>query len=403
VGLHVILDLSRLLARAGRPAATGIDRVELAYAKHFGEQPEAPPSFAAVTAIGRFGPIPAKAATRFVELLEERWRTGRAGAARHALAAAGRLQLHAALSGERRLYAQIRTAHSLPVYLLVSHHHLDRPALIVRLKQRTGARFVPFVHDLIPSTFPEYVRPGHAERHRRRLLTVARLADAVIVNSTDTRAQLAPLLIRQGRSPAVVVAPLGVDLPIAERSPDGDYFVCVGTIEPRKNLLLLLNLWRRLGDDRGPTAPRLVLVGRRGWENENVRDMIERSPSIRRLVVEHRAMGDRDMVKLLAGARALLMPSFAEGYGLPVAEALSLGTPVLCSDLPALRAVGKDVPEYLDPLDGLGWLRAIEDYAQDSARRRAQLERLAGWQAPRWPEHFATLRRLLDDLVRDVA
>ena len=129
--------------------------------------------------------------------------------------------------------------------------------------------------------------------------------------------------------------------------------------------------------------------------------MIERSPSCRRLVVEHSALPDVATAKLLAGARALLMPSFAEGYGLPVAEALNLGTPALCSDLPALRAVGKDVPEYLDPLDGVGWLRAIEDYARpDSARRRAQLERLRFWQAPNWNEHFATVRALLDDVAR---
>jgi glycosyltransferase involved in cell wall biosynthesis len=313
----------------------------------------------------------------------------------------GGLQLRATLYGEAALHAQIRRSALPAVYLLVSHHHLDRPQLIARLKRRTGAHFVPFVHDLIPSTFPEYVRPGQAERHRRRIHTVARLADAVIVNSDDTRTRLAPLLERHDRSPTIVVAALGIDLSLSERPSPDHYFVCIGTIEPRKNLLLLLNVWRRLADDHGASAPRLILVGRRGWENENILDMIERSPSCRRLVVEHSALPDVATAKLLAGARALLMPSFAEGYGLPVAEALNLGTPALCSDLPALRAVGKDVPEYLDPLDGVGWLRAIEDYARpDSARRRAQLERLRFWQAPNWNEHFATVRALLDDVAR---
>jgi hypothetical protein len=87
--------------------------------------------------------------------------------------------------------------------------------------------------------------------------------------------------------------------------------------------------------------------------------------------------------------------------GLPVAEALSLGTPVLRSDIRSLRAVGKDAPDYLDPLDGLAWLRAIEDYArEDSPRRGAQLERLAAWRGPSWSEHFAAVHGVLAEVTR---
>jgi hypothetical protein len=93
---------------------------------------------------------------------------------------------------------------------------------------------------------------------------------------------------------------------------------------------------------------------------------------------------------LLQGARALLFPSFVEGYGLPLAEALALGVPAICSDLPALREVGGAVPDYLDPLDGPGWRRLILDYAgENSAFRQAQLARLVDWSAPSWDAHFA--------------
>ena len=104
------------------------------------------------------------------------------------------------------------------------------------------------------------------------------------------------------------------------------------------------------------------------------------------------------MVPLLRGARALLMPSLAEGFGLPVVEALALGVPVLCSDLPALRESGGGVPEYLDPADRGLWARAILDYAGDSARRVAQLSRLATWRSPRWADHFAIVNRLIASL-----
>jgi hypothetical protein len=106
------------------------------------------------------------------------------------------------------------------------------------------------------------------------------------------------------------------------------------------------------------------------------------------------------LAALLRGARALLFPSFAEGYGLPLAEALALGVPVLASDLPALREVGGTVPDYLDPLDGRGWREAILDYADPrSAWRAAQMARLRGWQAPSWAEHFERVDELLRRVV----
>jgi glycosyltransferase involved in cell wall biosynthesis len=171
-------------------------------------------------------------------------------------------------------------------------------------------------------------------------------------------------------------------------------FVCIGTIEPRKNHLLLLNLWRRLASV-GP-APHLVLIGRRGWENENIIDMLERCTVLQGVVEERSVMADDEVRTLLLGARALLLPSFAEGYGLPLAEALALGVPAICSDIPALREVGAEVPEFLDPLDGPAWRQAIVDYAHpDSPRRAAQLARLASWPAPTWPAHMATSMALL--------
>ena len=67
---------------------------------------------------------------------------------------------------------------------------------------------------------------------------------------------------------------------------------------------------------------------------------------------EHPELSDSALPTLLAGARALLCPAFVEGYGLPIAEALALGVPVICSDIPVFREVGRNVPEFLDPLDG---------------------------------------------------
>ena len=190
------------------------------------------------------------------------------------------------------------------------------------------------------------------------------------------------------------VALLGTEpLPAAEPFAEADgrpYFVCLGTIEPRKNHLLLLNLWRHLAQTlEAGSVPRLIVIGRRGWENEQVVDMLERCPALKGHVEELNGCSDARMASLLRGARALLMPSFAEGYGMPVAEALSVGTPVICSDLPALREAGGEAPDYLSPLDGPGWQALILDHAGRGPLHAAQMQRLPRWHAPGWNEHIA--------------
>jgi glycosyltransferase involved in cell wall biosynthesis len=405
----IALDLSRLLSRAGRGTPTGIDRVELAYAEHLIANGAAC-CFTALSAHGRLGLLPPRVADRFVGAIGAAWRgasdPGRQE--RRVRTRARQAQIALLAAGERALTAHLRTGDAPPVYLLVSHHHLERRSLIARLKERSAARFVCLIHDLIPIEFPEYAKPGQAEHHLRRIETAAQFADALIVNSVVTAKALQPHLDRAGRTPPVLVAPFGADLPAAPTlgaPPIGrPYFVYVSTIEARKNHLLLLNLWRRLAVELGDGAPLLVLVGQRGWETENVVDMLDRCPALRGAVIEHNAMPDAAMVHLVKGARALLLPSFAEGFGFPLIEALGLAVPALCSDIPALRETGGAVPEFLDPLDGPGWCSAILDYAAPgSPRRAAQLARLTHWEPPRWDRHFADVDRFIAQVAASPA
>jgi glycosyltransferase involved in cell wall biosynthesis len=110
--------------------------------------------------------------------------------------------------------------------------------------------------------------------------------------------------------------------------------------------------------------------------------------------------GALSVAEALAGAWALLFPSFAEGYGIPLVEALAAGVPVIASDLPVFREIGQGVPELIAPGDAAAWEAAIADYAlPDSPRRAAQLARLAQFAAPDWRGHFARVDALLASLA----
>jgi len=392
---EVILDLSRLVSRVRHHTPSGVDRVEMAYARGLHARYGDGLRFAIVHPVGRYGRLPAAKALRFLDMLEERWALEDGDAKPRSLAAVLPALLDLRPEAPRPVPGS--------VYVQASPHHLTRPDLVRRILTREQARFLCLVHDLIPIDYPEYARPNGAALHQRRIETVAALADGAIVNSAATGESLRPWLEKAGRDVPTHVALLGThDMPLAVTPnpvPADPYFLCVGTIEPRKNHLLLLNLWRAMAESLPASAvPRLVIVGRRGWENEQVIDMLERCPALVGHVEERNGCSDGALRDLLRGARALLLPSFAEGFGMPVTEALSVGTPVICSDLPALREAGGDAPDFIDPLDGPGWRAAILDHFRNGPLHTAQRERLTAWRAPTWDDHIAIVCAAIEAL-----
>jgi len=454
----VLFDLSRLIARIARPAPTGIDRVELAYARFLIDTPDFDVAFVACAGdrirlvdpaiadavvpwvegvwAGRDDPAatarglarvaaflgvaapaagegedlgPQAAAPAAADVPASPGFGGPSRATRFAIDPLGRLLQNPVRLWARRplepLVAAARRAGRPLAYLHVSHHNLQKPEPFRRLRD-AGVPMAVMVHDLIPIEHPEFARPGDDEKHRRRMATVAETADLVIANSADTADRFARhLAAAGGRLPETLVAHLGIP-PVAAAAARFDpapppYFALVSTIEARKNHYFLLNLWRTLAERHGSATPKLVVVGRRGWEIENVIDLLERLPAARAHVLEAGALTDAALAVVLAGARAVLMPSLVEGYGLPVVEALAAGVPVVASDIAVHAEVGQGLAELVDPLDGPGWARAIEDYAAaGSPRRAAAVARLAAFRPPTWPAHFAFVAAALRRLAR---
>src|SRR5262249_44691063 len=144
---------------------------------------------------------------------------------------------------------------------------------------------------------------------------------------------------------------------------------------------------------------RLVIIGRRGWEYENAADMLERCRELKGVVVEYPRCGDDELAALVDHAQALLFPSFVEGYGIPLAEALTRGVPVIASDLPVFHEIAGAIPDYADPLDGPRWAELISNYADPGgALRQRQLQRMHAFTVPTWERHFA----IVDAFIKEV-
>jgi glycosyltransferase involved in cell wall biosynthesis len=380
-------DVTRLLRRhLGAIRHTGIDRVSLEYARW-------------VHAQG--GGLCLKRVARLRRLSRRDW---------------GRFLLGPAQPGDpqpppgrRSLFFVRALVYRQPIprgstVLVLTHSWLGHTAAW-RWLERQNCRAVVFIHDLIPIQFPEYSHPRERALHQTRLRNTLRHARGIIVNSRCTEGALRDFASRERLPvPPVLVNPLGHDLPEPDASslPDRlreSYFVLLGTIEPRKNHLLLLNLWREMARSLGDRMPQLVVIGRRGWECEQVVDMLERCETIHPHLIELNDAPDGQVAALIRGAQALLMPSFAEGFGMPVQEALAWGIPVISTPLPAIKEFAGTIPDYADPHDGARWLKLLADYTDpDSQRRRAQVQRMADFRATTWPDHFRAVAPFLESL-----
>jgi glycosyltransferase involved in cell wall biosynthesis len=321
---------------------------------------------------------------------------------------------YGAMLADARWASWRRAARAAPegaVYVNTGQFLLGWPWFFGWLDRRPDVKPVFMMHDLIPLLYPEYSGPILSRLHARAVRTVARRATALIATTRASGDEIRDAVARLGRRDLPVhVAPLPVSDSLIEgrNAPDSGiwpklaverpYFVTIGNIDQRKNHVLLLNVWREMLRRGGPVA-KLVIVGSRGLRGAELIDALYRTPGLAACVIETNGLSTPAMRELIRGARAVLMPSFTEGFGLPVLESLALGTPVIASDIPAHREVGGALGLYLDPLDGLGWMREVLAMAQEGIDAiRARRGTLASYRPQSWRSYFGEVLPFLQSL-----
>ncbi|MGI9092021.1 MAG: glycosyltransferase family 4 protein [Mycobacteriales bacterium] len=232
------------------------------------------------------------------------------------------------------------------------------------------------VHDTVPWTHPETLTPRGAAWHRRVIGLAARHADRIVVPTQAMAVELSALVDVGDRLTVVgmgvgdsLALPVDADERAARlRLPAGGYWTCVATLEPRKGLDIAVEALAQ------PAAPglSLVVVGPRGWGGVDIGSLARRHGLDTDRVRVLGALDDADLAVVLHRATALLAPSRAEGFGLPVLEAMSIGTPVISSDAPALVEVGGGATRIVARDDPGALAAAMAELAADPA----ELDRL---------------------------
>lgn len=248
------------------------------------------------------------------------------------------------------------------------------PTLLVPPARR-GCALVVTVHDVVPWTHPETLTPRGVAFHRRMGARAARDADVIVTDTAAVADRVRELLAPRGR---VVSAHLGVTVsPVPDdaatrRSAVGvgrDYVLFVGTAEPRKGLDVLV---AALAEPALADLD-LVVVGPAGWGDVSVADLAAKAGVGGRVVVTGR-VGEADLQALYAGARMVAVPSRAEGFGLPLVEAMGHGIPVVTSDDPALVEVGGGVAAVTPVGDAPALAAALAEAAAEGPARALRVE-----------------------------
>ncbi|MHC8389343.1 glycosyltransferase family 4 protein [Pseudomonas sp. MDT2-39-1] len=251
------------------------------------------------------------------------------------------------------------------------------------------------LHDLTHLHYPETQPPARLREIERRLADGVQRARLILTDSQYIADEAQAYFALPAER--FVVAPLGVAARFHPREPEAidavlkahgvearEYFLCVGTLEPRKNLTLALRAHARLPEAVRQRFP-LLIAGMAGWQGEQFSDELRAALATGDVCLLG-YLPDEALAQLLAGARALIFPSLYEGFGLPVLEAMASGTPVILTQHSAMPEVAGAAGNYVTPDDPHtlrdAMSRLIDDPLHWQACREAGLQqaKLFSWE-----------------------
>jgi len=267
----------------------------------------------------------------------------------------------------------------------VWNSRLKRSYLFPILKQR-GVKIVTQLYDVIPVTHPQFCHETTTMNFLLYLGANLQYADLILTSAKATCKALNEITEQIKIAPKkMTVVPLGSDFDKKGRQKQkeveesikkiatGTYILMVGTIEPRKNHRLLLDAFDEELSDLGI---KVIFAGRMGWNVKELEERIRNHNLLNRQLFFIRRPEDAVIDYLYKHAFLVAFPTFNEGFGLPVIEALERGTPVIASDIDVLHEVAGDYVDYFDPYEKEDLIRCVKDLLNHPEKYQQRKEHL---------------------------
>jgi glycosyltransferase involved in cell wall biosynthesis len=239
--------------------------------------------------------------------------------------------------------------------------------VLKRLKEYRNIKILTLIYDLIPYFYPNFYWKNFDITYKNCIEKLVNISDYNLVISKKNELDLIkyiPTINTSKIHRLVLGSDLNYNISNVSNIPfdiyKEKYILCISTLQPRKNHEILFKSWERLINKYSFNCPKLVLVNNnRGWgTNDSIKKNVEKN----KFVVLLNEISDLNIIKLYQNCLLTIFPSFYEGWGLPVAESLTLGKLCLASNTSSIPEVGADSAKYFDPTDAFQISKMIEKY-----------------------------------------
>jgi glycosyltransferase involved in cell wall biosynthesis len=275
------------------------------------------------------------------------------------------------------------TFHSGDIVLILGKpwDNPDIQRLLIEQKRVQDFKVVQVVYDLIISLYPQLHHPSLFKPYTQNMFDAVTVSDLMIPISKSSERDLKKFCEMLNLPvPNTKVVRLGDEIELSEEmlttsKPDArvddDFLLCVGTIENRKNHMLLYQTYK-LAAERGISLPQLVIAGGKGWLSDDVQYLISHDPSVAKKIVLMYSPSDSVLSWLYRNCLFTVYPSLYEGWGLPVAESLAYGKVCVSSGVSSMPEIAGDLLTYFSPNSTDECLAALVAMLDEKVRAKAE-------------------------------
>ncbi|WFR56321.1 glycosyltransferase family 1 protein [Anaerocolumna sp. AGMB13025] len=283
------------------------------------------------------------------------------------------------------IYRKIWNNISIPYTLFFGRSYEITQFFNYDIPPGVSGKAVTFIYDMVYKAFPETMSKKTLKMLDYNLEKTCKRANHIITISQFSKNEIIKYL--QVPENKISIMPCGVDLSIYHTSYSeeevgkvkekyaiqGEYILYLGTLEPRKNIVRLIEAYFQL-KRKGIVLPKLVLAGKKGWMYDTIFNTIELY-KLNEYIIFTDYIEDGDIPKLLNGARIFVFPSIYEGFGLPPLEAMACGTPVIASNTASLPEIVGDAGLLVNPYSIEELASTIENLLNDELLRKNLIEK----------------------------